>query len=391
MEYKYFNKSNIIIRYLQRNHSLVNINLELLRCDFFNNILDMFLDLIQSYYPKEVFSKKKPFRRSIANILSSFIFSQYRKKNNMEDIFIPKITDVTLLFNIFKDYLSISNLETANLNKLLEDFFKNYKKIYQDFLNEKQNLKYHKIEIKLKNVMIKTSEFIKLFPNKIFDKKYQVIIYKERFQNLENIYIKNGGKENFIEVLYCILLRYFTLGSNNNQLAVSPSTMKQFKDEYMMSFESFASAINFNSNYFCSLYPDLESIFGSFGNFFEVEFIKGCFNFNPPFQEDIINLGINKIFYHLENSKEDLTFIITIPVWDTIGKKLFGIEDKYSDLPIINKIRESKFLVKIEPIDKKNFDYHDYIFNLVKNVTIQNTYVIILSNKKVEDKYLKSL
>ena len=87
--------------------------------------------------------------------------------------------------------------------------------------------------------------------------------------------------------------------------------------------------------------------------FFEVEFIKGCYNFNPPFQEDIINLGIEKILYHLENSKEELTFIITIPVWDKLGKKLFGIEDKYSDLPIISKIRESKFLKKIEPIDKK--------------------------------------
>ena len=43
MEYKYFNKSNIIIRYLQKKKSLVNINLELLRCDYFNNILDMFL------------------------------------------------------------------------------------------------------------------------------------------------------------------------------------------------------------------------------------------------------------------------------------------------------------------------------------------------------------
>ena len=158
--------------------------------------------------------------------------------------------------------------------------------------------------------------------------------------------MKNGGTEKFTDIIYCILLRYFTLGSNNNQLAVSPKTMNQFKNKFNMTFESFASAINYNSKYFCSIYPDLESLFGSFGNFFEVEFIKGCYNFNPPFQEDIINLGIEKILYHLENSKEELTFIITIPVWDKLGKKLFGIEDKYSDLPIISKIRESKFLKK---------------------------------------------
>ena len=119
--------------------------------------------------------------------------------------------------------------------------------------------------------------------------------------------------------------------------------MKKFKKRIYDEFESFASAINYNSKYFCSLYPDLESLFGSFGNFFEVDFIKGCFNFNPPFQEDIINLGIEKIFYHLENSNEDLTFIITIPVWDKEGKKLFGIEDKYSDLPIIDKVKKVSF------------------------------------------------
>ena len=62
---------------------------------------------------------------------------------------------------------------------------------------EKQNLKVSKIDIRSKNVMIKTSEFIKIFPNKIFDKKYQVIIYKERYQYLESIYLNNGGKESF--------------------------------------------------------------------------------------------------------------------------------------------------------------------------------------------------
>ena len=380
MEYKYFKTSNIIIRYLKGNYSSVNINLELLRCDYFNNILDEFITLIQEYYSKEIFSKKKPFKRTVSNILSNFIFSQYRKKNNKNDIFIPDITDVKLLSNIFKDYLNINNILTDSLDKMLQDFFKKYKTIYNNFLIEKKKINKSNIEIKMKMVMIKNSKFIKLFPNKIYDKKYQVIIYKERYDYLKSLYIKNGGIDNFKDLIYSILIRYFTLGSNNNQLAVSPNTMNIFQNEYNMNFESFASAINFNSEHFCSLYPDLESIFGSFGNFFETDFIKGCFNFNPPFQEDIINLGIEKIMYHLENSKEKLTFIITIPVWDTIGKKQFGIEDQYSDLPIISKIRKSKFLIKIEPINKKNFDYHDYIFNLVKNVTIQNTYIIILSN-----------
>ena len=231
--------------------------------------------------------------------------------------------------------------------------------------------------------MIKNSNFVKLFPYKIFNKNYEVIIYKDRLKHLETIYYSRNNKYKFDNVIYCILLRYFTLGSNNNQLAVSPKRMTQMKDKHNLCFESFASAINFNSQYFCSVYPDLERYFGSFGNFFSVNFIKGCFNFNPPFQEDIINLGIKKIFYHLNKSDEKLKFIITIPVWDKEGKKEFGIEDNYSDLPIIKEIKSSKFLESIEAISKENFDYHDYIFNLVKNVTIQNTYLIILSNNNI--------
>ena len=103
MEYKYFKTSNIIIRYLKGNYSSVNINLELLRCDYFNNILDEFITLIQEYYSKEIFSKKKPFKRTVSNILSNFIFSQYRKKNNKNDIFIPDITDVKLLSKVGGD------------------------------------------------------------------------------------------------------------------------------------------------------------------------------------------------------------------------------------------------------------------------------------------------
>ena len=37
----------------------------------------------------------------------------------------------------------------------------------------------------------------------------------------------------------------------------------------------------------------------------------------------------------------------------------------------------------MDAISKEDFDYHDHIFNLVKNVTIQNTYQIVLSNHLV--------
>tara|TARA_B110000908_G_C10265933_1_gene463922 strand:- start:579 stop:1730 length:1152 start_codon:yes stop_codon:yes gene_type:complete len=379
MEYKKFEDSNIIIEYSECYNTELNINLELLRCDYYNIITDMLINLIDKYYSRKIFCKKKPFRRTITNILSNHIFSQYRKNNNTDDIFIPKLTDTDLLENIFKDYLN-KDYSKEKIIQFFNEFNLEYLYIYNTFIAKKKIIKNNKINIMKKKVFIKDSEFIKLCPYKIYNKKYEVILYSERFTFLEKLYNSKNYTNAFNDIIYCILLRYFTLGSNNNQLAVSPSKMNMFKDKYNLSFESFASSINFISDYFCSVYPDLEKYFGSFGNFFSVKFIKGCFNFNPPFQEDIINIGIKKIFFHLENSNEDLTFIVTIPVWDTEGKKLFGIEDTFSDLPIINEIKSNKFLKSIQAVSKENFNYHDYIFNLVKNVTIQNTYLIILSN-----------
>ena len=372
---------NITLEYYNFDkNTTVNVNLELLRCDFYNIIVKLFIEITIKYFDSSIFSKKKPFKRALSNIFSNFIFSQYSKNNNIEDIFIPSISEITFLKNVLLDYLKINKIDNFNLSSFSKEFLNLYQKQYQTFILKKNKLKFKMIEIKSKIIYIKDSKFIKLFPNKIFNKNYEVVLFYDKYIDLKNKFLKKNKGLYFNNIIYSILLRYFTLGSNNNQLAVSPYKMDTFCKDYGLSFESFASAINHQTDHFCSVYPDLEKYFGSIGNFFNTKMIKGCYNFNPPFQEDIINDGINKILSNLEESNEQLTFIITIPVWDIAGKKKFGIEDEYNDLPIINEIKKSKFLFKIDAIDKKEFDYHDHFFNLTKNVTIQNTYLIILRN-----------
>lgn len=384
---KNFKANSIHLEYKSTyNEAEYNINLEHIRCCYYNKLLDSFEELITKYFNKNIFSKKKPLKRTLSNILSNFIFSQYRKKNNSVDIFFPEVTEIDFIEDVIKDYLNINNLSINNIKHFSKEFLNRYKSNYQDFLVKRINLKNTNIVIFTKNINIKTSKFIKLLPYNSSNKDYEVILYEERYNQLkERFYIKNPSiKTHFNEILYCILLRYNTLGSNNNQLAVSPKTMNKFSKNYDLAFESFASAINAKSEYFCSIYYDLEKYFGSFGNFFDCNFIEGCYNFNPPFQEDIINLGIEKIISDMSKSmikNKKLTFIITIPVWDTEGREKFGIINNHKDMPIIKKIKECSFLKKIDAISKENFDYHDYIYNLTKNVTIQNTYMIILSNQ----------
>ena len=118
--------------------------------------------------------------------------------------------------------------------------------------------------------------------------------------------------------------------------------------------------------------------------------------FNSPFQKDIIILGINKILSFLDNI-DILTYIIIIPIWDLYGinqmKLLYNNSSlnniNYGEFDIINIIKKSKFLKYLQMIPKEKFTYIDHNFELYKNKTIQNTYLIVLSNTNFNIDHIK--
>jgi hypothetical protein len=62
---------------------------------------------------------------------------------------------------------------------------------------------------------------------------------------------------------------------------------------------------------------------------------------------------------------------------------------KYDDFEIMNIIRKSPYLRGLRMISKDDFTYMDHNFYLFKNKTIQNTYVIIMSN--YENNYIDKI
>ena len=225
----------------------------------------------------------------------------------------------------------------------------------------------------------------------IRDKRLQnildnILIPISIYNKLTNIY--TGNKEEIDNYIWAIIYRYQLLGSNNHQLAVLPNIMGRLKQDFNLNFECFASTINSTFNNYCSIYYDLEKWFGSVGSFFDIIPIKGTFGFNPPYQTDIITTGLTKILNFLNNTDEDLTFIITIPIWDAKGKKIMLEKynnEKYNNIDygefkIIDTVLSSKYFKEHKMISKDQFTYIDHNFLLFKNKTIQNTYVIILSN-----------
>ena len=162
-------------------------------------------------------------------------------------------------------------------------------------------------------------------------------------------------------------------------------------NDFNLDFECFASAINSTSNHYCSIYYDVEKYFGSKGSFFNSIPLKGTYSFNPPYQTDVITNGINKLLLHLkyaDNRNYKLNFIITIPIWDLHGKYImseFSLEDNkndidYGEFEIMNTVKKSKYFKGFRMVRKEDFTYLDHNYQLFKDITIQNTYIIILSS-----------
>lgn len=382
----------------------ININKELYRGELYCDLLKNFIKSCLKNLGENIFSHKKNYTRTITNMLSSWFFTLYQNtlSNNGEDPFFPSnyLENDFIIERTLLDYSSLYNIHNINtkINNIISDLHYSYENILNKFNKELTNTS---------NIIItkevvyhdRNNKKIKFYNLNLSNLKDSIYICKKLVNIINNIMIPveqydfmssnyNGPDETKDIILWIILFRYQLLSSNNNQLAVLPKIYKKMEEDFQLSVECFASAINTTSKYYCSLYYDVEKYFGSIGNFFNLIPIKGTFSFNPPYQYDIITNGINKIFTHLENTKEKLTFIITIPIWDNIGKEYMSthmVENnnniiKYNDFDIMNKIRSSQYFKGLRMISKDNFTYMDHNFYLFKNKTIQNTYVIIMSN-----------
>lgn len=382
--------------------------LELYKGKLFSCLVKFFTNDCINTFGYHIFSIKKTYSRTITNLLSSWIFSLYVDYDFSSDYFFPtnyhntKVLEDTLK-DMCKHDSKIINID-YKINKVIINLKKNYKyqlellnsyMLSSIYLNNKTNYKIKKLMINIKKNTESETTFYKfniIIPFIIKDKRLQnilnnILVPIKTFDKMKDIY--SGPKNKFDDIMWGIIFRYQLLGSNNHQLAVLPNIMYKMYSDYKLNFECFASAINNTFPQYCSIYWDLERFFGSVGSFFNLIPIKGTFGFNPPYQKDIIEISIHKLFNFLEQTTEELTFIITIPVWDLHGISIMKeITDDtleknnidYGDFLILKEIRESKYLKLLRMVPKEKFTYVDHNFDLYKNKTIQNTYIIILSN-----------
>ena len=408
-----FESEELKFTFKKNKNTILSPLLELYRGKVYINILKSFINNSINCFGKEIFSKKKSCVRNLTNILSGWMFSLYSKYNFANDSFLPNnFNEVNFLKTIFNDLIKFDkNIEDSDskidfiLNNLINTYEYNL-----NLLNNYKNSKFFEenkdnflLSIKLKKK--DNGDFYKFiikFPFLVKEKKLNglldnIYIPLKVYNRLKNRY--NGPENCFDNYVWIILFRYNLLGSNNHQLGILPCILDKMKIDFKLSFECFASSLNSHIDNYCSIYYDVEKFFGSKGSFFNLVPEYGTYSFNPPYQIDIITRGIDKLLNNLSNAEKKnniLTFIITIPIWDKIGKKFikdnYNVDNKneidYGNFEVISKMKNSKFFCGLRMVYKNNFSYLDHNYNIYKDITIQNTYVIVLSSK-AENNFLE--
>jgi hypothetical protein len=141
------------------------------------------------------------------------------------------------------------------------------------------------------------------------------------YQHLSQLYMKYARKSlyNLVNAyIFVLALRYETIGGPGFQVAVHESKVVGMQNTTsMVIFECFASPFNIAQldSPYCSLWPQMEQLFGSRGNFFQMKFKEGIFEANPPFEPKFIASIFPVIEEALARAKLSLIFVVIIPHW----------------------------------------------------------------------------
>ena len=79
--------------------------------------------------------------------------------------------------------------------------------------------------------------------------------------------------------------------------------------------ECFASPLNCYYPSFCSLFPDTDRFFGSYGSFFSFRPTSGSFQANPPFVEDVMEMMVRHMIDLLDRYKQMPASCAPVCVW----------------------------------------------------------------------------
>ena len=180
-----------------------------------------------------------------------------------------------------------------------------------------------------------------------------------------------------------MLLRYSIFDMSSQQWSIGDNLYEDISDIFNISFEMFASPLNFNMNMFCSIFYDTDHIFGSIGSFYNLDIekllnqnIKGVF-FNPPYLPLLMNNCTIKCLHILDKMNKlgvDFTIVSFLPNWN--------------DAEYIKNFSGSKYTVESRIVNKCNYILHEKDKGKLINGTF-DLLVIVLNSLKSSWNYQK--
>ena len=251
----------------------------------------------------------------------------------------------------------------ANSNK----FFSNQCKFD---LNCNINTNKNIINIKFKNINCS----ITLQNNEYFIIKYRDYIKTISISRYYKI-IKNYDKPYPYDIIR-MLLRYSIFDMSSQQWSIGDNLYEDISEIFNISFEMFASPLNFNMNTFCSVFYDTDNIFGSVGSFYKLgldkllnQNIKGVF-FNPPYLPLLMKkctIQCLNIINEMNKLQVDFTIVSFLPHW--------------GDADYIKNFIGSEYTVDYKIVNKGNYILHEKDRGKLINGTF-DLLVIVLNSMK---------
>ena len=391
------NKDKLLYIYKKKSYninSIITVYQEILRYNFITGLIKLFITETKKLnLPKYNILLKY---NKLSEIVQRWCWFQYNNER-CKDSVIPYIDTNEYDYSIFIENVNyilnvnITENDICQLKKNISYYLYTSYKLFKKIL-KKNNQAILNISKKKTNIIftVTISEDLEYINNII-----TINIHKELYNKLLSKLQNFSNISTYNDYIFCLIFRYSYIDSGNQQLAINRKIKDVFKD-IGVDFETFGSAINVVSNYYCSLFYDIEKYFGSQGNFFDIDITQGLYWCNPPYINITMSNSAKKILNTIKHNN-NVAFIITIPIWDkkTQDISLTKIlknnnincdQELYKDYEVYYLLKP---FIKCELIiPRKRIPYFN--FRLHKDIYAIDTYMLLVYNK-LQPLYIKYL
>ena len=300
-------------------------------------------------------------------------------------LFNPILNDEKKLCSIFYFNKMINEYNEKKIKvstEIISKIEKEFIKANNEFRKRHTEFK-HMIETQIINLGKQLECSIKLENNTHFIIKYRdytKIINSNRYYKL----MKNYDKPFPYDIIRMIL-RYGIFDTSSQQWSIGIDLYETISELFDISFETFASPLNFNMYRFCSIFKDTDSIFGSVGSFYNLNYenlilqnIKGVF-FNPPYLPILMKKCASQCLALLDKmnkNKFDFSIFSFLPNWD--------------DADYIQSLIKSKYMVEYKVVNKGNYILQEKDRGKLITGTFDLLVIVLNSNKNKWDEKKKN-